>query len=222
MNRSVLAIFVKSPEFSPVKTRLAASIGQEKAVHFYELALSATAAVAREARRHLTDLDVVWAVAEKESLSLPRWNQFPTVFQGDGGLGERLHHVYESLLQKYATVSLIGADSPHIDIDRLVNALVCTRNHREVGFVLGTTDDGGFYYFGGGLSLSRETWTSVEYSSHSTAVDLSDGLEIIGPIEHLAKDFDIDVLEDLRRLSGLERRKIPEQIALIDWARKLE
>jgi len=38
-NSIAIAIFVKTPEFSPVKTRLAASIGKDAAIQVYEYCL---------------------------------------------------------------------------------------------------------------------------------------------------------------------------------------
>ena len=35
-----IAIFVKTPNVSPLKTRLAASLGKEKSLHFYKLSLN--------------------------------------------------------------------------------------------------------------------------------------------------------------------------------------
>lgn len=80
----VLAIFVKTPELSQVKTRLAAGIGQEGALLFYNRALEVTAALARQVKTELVDLDVVWAVAEEQGLKSDRWKEFATVFQGEG------------------------------------------------------------------------------------------------------------------------------------------
>ena len=55
-----LAIFVKTPSLSPVKTRLAQSIGEDKAIAFYMLCLEAIKETAKQ-----IDADVVWAVGRK-------------------------------------------------------------------------------------------------------------------------------------------------------------
>jgi hypothetical protein len=46
-----IAIFVKTPGHSPLKTRLAAGIGIDAAREFHMLAAQAVAAVARKAQR---------------------------------------------------------------------------------------------------------------------------------------------------------------------------
>ncbi len=215
---SVLAIFVKTPELSSVKTRLAAHLGEERTLQFYDLAIKATAALALKVKMQIPNLDVVWAVAEKEATGIERWKQFPTIYQGEGDLGQRLNHVYQSLILKYETVSFLGADSPHLHWRHLTQALQATFVNKDNGFVLGETEDGGFYYFGGGKALPKETWTSVEYSKESTAKQLAEGLKRSGHIEFIEMYFDIDVIEDLERLLKLEFRELPEQTALFEWA----
>ncbi len=65
-----LAIFVKTPGYSPVKTRLAASIGQRRAEQFHRLAAAAVAAVAKAAMPAVTPY---WAIAERDALHDPLW-----------------------------------------------------------------------------------------------------------------------------------------------------
>ncbi len=52
-----IAIFVKTPGVSPLKTRLAASLGQEKALHFYKLSLKCIISTLEE-----TAINPYWAV----------------------------------------------------------------------------------------------------------------------------------------------------------------
>ncbi|MBK7963252.1 MAG: DUF2064 domain-containing protein [Bdellovibrionales bacterium] len=222
MGRRALAIFVKTPQISSLKTRLAANIGEERALEFYQLALDATAAMAEEAKRQMRDVDVFWAVAEDQAMSLPQWSQFPTISQGAGGLGERLNHVYQSLLQKYESVSFMGADSPHLKPNELIAALEMTQKNREMGFVLGPTDDGGFYFFGGGQALSSQIWTSVRYSQNMTAQELSVGLAARGTVHFLNQNFDIDVVDDLKKLLAYQPNENLAQRALADWVAGLE
>ena len=218
----VLAIFVKTPELSPVKTRLASSIGQAQALKFYEMSLLATAAVARAAQDKIPTLDVVWAVAEPQALSAPRWSAFKTVSQGEGGLGERLSHVYDQLKSKYEYISFIGADSPHILPTQLVHALNLTKQKASPSqFVIGETDDGGFYYFGSSQNLKRSVWLGIEYSSEKTAAQLIERVQEMGPVKKIQTAFDIDTFEDLSRLAH-QSVDLPEQQTVVDWARSLK
>ena len=55
-----IAIFVKTPGISPIKTRLAASIGQQKAEDFYRLSLKSLVSTLKE-----IDITPYWAVGGK-------------------------------------------------------------------------------------------------------------------------------------------------------------
>lgn len=220
--KGALAIFVKTPEFSQVKTRLAAGIGQEGALLFYKQALEATAAFSRQVKAELVDLDVVWAVAEEQALKSDCWKEFGSVFQGEGGLGQRLHTVYTKLLSRYDYVAFIGADSPHICSNEILKAILLTKKWRSEKFIIGETFDGGFYFFGGGKHLPKNVWTSVEYSSERTSQQLELALKKFGEIEKIEKNFDVDTLEDLHSLSKCKSSLLPEQIKLIEWARTIK
>lgn len=221
--KGVLAIFVKTPELSPVKTRLAEGIGKAKALQFYNKALDATVALVCHVRSELKDqLDLVWAVAEPQGLDSDRWKQFGTVFQGEGSLGERLHTVYDKLLNQYDYVCFMGADSPHISNSVITNGLTLTKKWRNEKFLIGETFDGGFYFFGGGKPLAKDVWTRVEYSMAHTAQQLESELERFGGVEKIEKNFDIDTIEDIRRLSECQDILLPQQTSLIEWSRLLK
>lgn len=221
--KGVLAIFVKTPELSPVKTRLAEGIGKANALQFYNQAVDVTAALARHIRSERTDhLDVVWAVAEEQGLDSDRWKEFGTVFQGEGSLGHRLHTVYDKLIIQYDYVTFIGADSPHISSSEIVNGLTLTKKWRNEKFIIGETFDGGFYFFGGSKPLGKDVWMSVEYSSERTALQLESALGKFGGIEKIEKNFDIDTIEDLLRLSEYKDILLPQQMILIDWTKTLK
>lgn len=220
--KGALAIFVKTPEFSQVKTRLAAGIGQEGALLFYKQALEATAAFSRQVKAELVDLDVVWAVAEEQALTSDCWKEFGSVFQGEGGLGQRLHTVYTELLSRYDYVAFIGADSPHISSNEILKSISLTEKWRNEKFILGETFDGGFYFFGGGIQLPKNVWTNIEYSSERTSQQLELELKKFGEIEKVEKNFDIDTIEDLHRLSQCKTSLLPEQNRLIEWARAMK
>lgn len=215
-----LVIFVKTPGFSPVKTRLAQSIGKEMAEEFFYRSVAATRAYAKVLRDSTAGLTVYWAVAEQAGLSAPLWSHFPVISQGEGGLGERLDHVYREILTRHDFACFIGSDSPHLLVRHTEAAIMATKNFRNSGFTLGETSDGGFYFFGGSLPIPTTLWTSVIYSAPTTARDLTAQLRVMGDMHTLPQDFDIDTLEDLQRLAALPLDDmLPEQVSLIQWAR---
>lgn len=222
--KGALAIFVKTPGLSPVKTRLAESIGTESADYFFKLSIAATTALMRALKGKRNSLQIYWAVAEAAGLQSECWNSFPVVFQGNGGLGDRLGRVYSTLLERHRFACLIGADSPHLVVDEIDEGFRRTQAHFATKFIIGVTDDGGFYFFGGGNPLPEIFWNEIEYSTNQTANSLIKGLSKVGKIELLPRNFDIDTVKDLRRYlqAGFEIKDfLPEQAELIFWAKSL-
>ncbi len=213
---AALAIFVKTPGHSPIKTRLAARIGQPYAEHFHRLAAAAVAAVARAA---IPGLDPCWAVAERQALADPLWSGWPSVWQGDGDLGARLHHVCAQLQQWHGRVLLIGADAPQITVDLLHEALDAL-NDDATPFVLGRANDGGFWLFGTRQPVAEDAWLAPRYSSADTADVLVDALSPAGAIASLPMLNDVDDGDDLvslvTALKALDD-PLPEQGTLLQW-----
>ena len=213
--KPALAIFVKTPGFSPIKTRLAATSGAAFALRFYELACAATAAVVREC----PSLTPYWAVAEPEPHAHARWPGFAHIWQGEGDLGTRLDHVYTTLQARHGQVLLIGADSPQLTPVLLESALanLDPGNHP---FALGLAADGGFWLFGGRQPIPKSIWTNVRYSQADTAAQLLAALATSGSIATLPELFDVDIAANLPALAeslGALPNPLPAQRELAAW-----
>ncbi|HRQ64887.1 MAG TPA: DUF2064 domain-containing protein [Xanthomonadaceae bacterium] len=216
-----LAIWVKTPGLSPVKTRLAARLGADAALAIYEACVDASAAVARAAAAIEPSLMPYWAVAEESALDAPRWRDFARIAQGEGGLGERLARVYAGLRQRHAGVLFIGADAPQCGAAALVAAARSLRDG-EADFLLGPAADGGFWLFGGRKPLPDAAWTGVTYSRGDTASALAAQLEGHGFLAWLPTLRDLDQAGDIVALAAALRAlpaPLPEQqrlLALLD------
>lgn len=209
-----VAIWVKTPGLSPVKTRLAAKIGAPDAERFHLLAAAAAGAAARAAAEIDPTLTPYWAVAEHASDS---WVGLASVWQGDGGLGQRLSRVYDELLARHRFVIFLGADSPQINPALIVDA---AQEAKRGSFVLGPAEDGGFYLFAGSRPLPAEVWTAVPYSESNTLRSLEAGLTAHGTIRRGATLFDVDEPDDLNRLGQalqMITSLLPEQETLRLW-----
>jgi glycosyltransferase A (GT-A) superfamily protein (DUF2064 family) len=133
-------------------------------------------------------------------------------------LGERLATVYSKLQKKHRRVFLIGADLPQLDYKTLLRAQFKLTSASR--YVLGESDDGGFYLFGGRGVIERSVWNSIPYSSGETSSTLVQKLGKSNFI-FLEKNFDIDYLEDLERLLAYPQEELlPEQITVIEWIKK--
>ncbi len=215
---TAVAIFVKTPGLSPVKTRLAKGIGSALATEFHRRAASAVGAVAHAAG---SDVRPHWAVAEQEALAHPAWRAFPTLWQGDGKLGTRLDRVYSELLERRGSVLLIGADAPQVTPALLQDAAHAVLNGGRP-YAIGPATDGGFWLFGGRAPVSPDVWHSVAYSRADTGARLAEALRRFGQISWVPALIDTDEASDLPELASALRclrDPLPEQASLGDWLR---
>ncbi|QDT66278.1 TIGR04282 family arsenosugar biosynthesis glycosyltransferase [Calycomorphotria hydatis] len=212
-----IAVFVKTPELSPVKTRLAAGIGEAAAREFYIASVKAVEALVANAREEF-GLTPFWAVAEEEALSHERWHAFESISQGTGQLGDRLHHVYEQLVDRFDFVLFIGADAPQLTLSLLKEADSVMDSHP---FAISRTDDGGYSLFAGGKQLPANVWRSVPYSAETTAEEFCLRLRQFGEVAELETTFDVDDLQTLQRLADHSAEGLlPAQIEAIELARQ--
>lgn len=194
--RGAIALFVKTPGLSPIKTRLAVKLGSDMAEQFHWLAARATAAVINETGR-LGRVQGYYAVAEELAAANEIWRDMPCLWQGEGGLGERMRHVYEYLLQNHDFVMLVGADIPQMTVADLENASRWLAHEEQARFAFGPSLDGGFWLFGGNCQLPVQLWTDVEYSTAETGTQFFNAVKPLGEVQTLASLQDADEPSDL-------------------------
>ncbi len=203
-----LAIFVKTPGASPLKTRLAASLGQEKAEHFYHLSLKSIISTLKK-----TTITPYWAIAEKQSLDNPLWSDFNRLHTGEGDLGDRQSHIYHLLLKTHDGVILIGADAPQLSIETIEQAMEALKTH---DYVIGPANDGGYYLLAGRRNIPAKVWSTTPWSDAKTKTTLVAQLSS-KPYE-LAMLTDVDAESDLNAmLSEMPQKLNKNQRKLKDW-----
>ena len=215
-----LAIFVKTPGHSPVKTRLAADCGRACAVAWYLHAAAAVASVTRVALA-MHDLVPYWAVAEPDAVGHGAWRDLPVLAQGEGGLGDRMARVHATLVAKHGAGVLIGADAPQLSAGMLGEAVAWLRQPGP-RLSLGPARDGGFWLFGANVAPPLEAWQRVRYSVPETARELRAAMAECGRWQTLPELTDVDRGSDLAAtLQELEQLRVrePEQQRLIEWMR---
>ena len=219
-----VAVFVKTPGLSPLKTRLGQNVGQQAAERFYELSAKATeevisTTVLRLKKSGSAELEMFWAVAEKEGLDHSFWQGRKTIMQGEGGLGDRLAHVYSSLLQSHEAVIFLGADAPQVTSAILEEVSVtCTRSS---GYVVGPAVDGGFYLFGCSQPIAAEIWKEIAYSTADTLRALKEALLPLECTDTFSALQDVDTLDDFKAVQQtLEKNAaelLPRQLKLLHF-----
>ena len=218
-----LAIFVKTPGLSGIKTRLAASIGTSLAEEFYFQSLKAIESVVTGLHKTSLEFEPIWAVAEKGASEHPLWQKFHKVYQGEGELGQRLACVHDQLFENFDVVYFMGADSPHLSANFLLHCVNNFCHKSSASFQIGEAEDGGFYLLGMKKKISLSIWSSITYSAHSTANELREKIISLGEIEHIEKNFDVDTIDDLVKYKNEYWSIVDatrEQNELIQWVRK--
>ena len=201
-----VVVFVKTPGLSPLKTRLAKSIGKEKAEQFFKDSVKQTERTLQAFQQTAEapgDIRCFWSVAEEKGLADPMWQSFPRFQQVKGGLGDRMHGAYEHLRAEHDFVILLGADCPHMPLDHLVTAKKALFGG-EYENVIGPTEDGGFYLFGSGTEFNLKQWNQTEYSLESTLFDFKKHMGLTPENTWtLPELFDVDEIEEYNRLQAL-------------------
>src|SRR5690606_1739225 len=190
MKDAALIIFQKEPESGKVKTRLATTIGDAKALATYQLLLKHT-------HEQVALLDApVFVYFDKEIdpnyLLHPRYKG---AIQATGDLGQRMKTaIVEVRTSGYQRVLVIGSDCPGLQVSILQEAFSQLLNH---DLVLGPAKDGGYYLIG--MKKTHQElfadipWSSADVLSKTLAIAKSLHLHVF----LLPTLTDVDVYEDL-------------------------
>jgi rSAM/selenodomain-associated transferase 1 len=199
---SGIAIFVKTPSLSPVKTRLGQDVGRLRAEAFHLSSAEAVASVAQQCPDQV-QLTAYWAVAEARALRLPAWSDLPRLAQGEGSLGERMARIYDLLLDRHDRALLVGADAPQLTVDLLCQAAEWL-SRPGPRLVIGPAQDGGFWLFGGNCRLPDRAWSQVVYSCPDTL------RQFVAAMQTSGQWLVLEVLADVDR--GCDLATVREQL----------
>lgn len=213
-----IAIFVKTPGYSAVKTRLAAEAGEAFACEWHRRAAATVAEVAGAVAAGC-DASLYWAVAEPEAIRDHVWADRPNLAQGAGGLGARMGRVHAELVARHGSGVLLGADAPQLDARALRQACVWLADP-AARQTLGPARDGGFWLYGGNRATAAERWEEVVYSRSDTAARFEAAFGDRGDWLLLPPLTDVDRADDLvalrAELAALAA-PLPAQRAFAAW-----
>ena len=170
MSSSLLLIFVKNPELGKVKTRLAATIGNRKALRIYLKLLERTHAITQSLPY---DKVVYYSPAVQPN---DIWSQggFQKSLQWEGDLGERMQDAFRAgFAQDYEKVCIIGSDCYELTPE-IIRAAYQALDAHEV--VIGPSLDGGYYLLGM-KELHPELFQNKHWSTSSVLKDTIADLE---------------------------------------------
>lgn len=186
-----LLIFCKNPAVGSVKTRLAASIGDEKALAIYLHLLHHTRNITRPlpVEKRVFYSDFIDREDDWEN------NTFSKALQTGSNLGERMESAFKKAFDEGAQkVCIIGTDCLQLSTRVINEAFDHLTNHDAV---LGPATDGGYYLLG----LTKhvvEVFRNKEWSTSHVAKDtLEDFSRLNMRVKTTETLSDIDTIEDL-------------------------
>ncbi|GAB5551067.1 MAG: TIGR04282 family arsenosugar biosynthesis glycosyltransferase [Saprospiraceae bacterium] len=139
--QTALIIFIKNPEKGKVKTRLASTVGDDRALEIYKALMSHTRDLASqtEANRYLFYSQFINAQDDWPE------NRFIKDLQIEGDLGAKMATAFQTVLAKHAKAIIIGSDCASLTQEIIQEAIQALDQH---DFVLGPALDGGYYLLG--------------------------------------------------------------------------
>lgn len=142
MTKQALLIFTKNAEAGKVKTRLAATIGNEAALSIYMQLIAHTIAVTEALP---VDKFVFYSGYIEREGAWSNKNYFKQLQQGND-LGERMSQAFAFAFQKgHNQIVIIGTDCPELNAEIIINAFALLNKH---DVVIGPAEDGGYYLLG--------------------------------------------------------------------------
>lgn len=188
--KNALIIFIRNPVLGKVKTRLAAAIGDEKALLVYNRLLQHTHSITEK-------LPVTKFVYYADEIIIDDlWNGFEKRIQRGKDLGERMQNAFAELFESgFTKVSIIGSDCLELNTEILQEAF---ESLNKADLVIGPVIDGGYYLLGTNR-LIPELFINKIWSTDSVFIDTLTDAAVHRLAVHLLPMLnDIDNETDLR------------------------
>jgi rSAM/selenodomain-associated transferase 1 len=189
----VLLIFVKNSVKGQVKTRLARSLGESKALEIYRKLLQVT----KKVTASLSVVKQVWysdSIIEHDIWDKEHYTKFK---QQGQNLGTRMSRAFQqSFKQNYTKVVIIGSDCADLNDSHLNEAFQALDTH---DVVIGPAEDGGYYLLGM-THFIPDLFEDIPWSQPTVYETTIRKLMNLSKSFHLLPALnDIDDLDDLKR-----------------------
>lgn len=209
----------KAPIAGTVKTRLVPPLTAEQAADLYR-------ALLLDQFEHLRQIGgaeryVFYAPADAEEILRELGGaDYAYRAQSGGDLGARMAQVFAELWRLgHKNIVLIGSDLPALPLEFVRKAFtrLSTAQHRVV---LGPSRDGGYYLIGMN-EATPEIFANMTWSHDRVLANTTARLNALGvPFGLLPSWFDVDSMEDLRRMRGevdpVLSRAAPRSLAYLE------
>ena len=190
-SKKALIILTKNPELGKVKTRLAKTIGDEKALEVYKKLVLHTYKITA----NLNVDKFVFYSDNIEAYDIWDANLFIKALQQGSNLGDRMNAAFEHVFNlNYKSVCIIGSDCYELNADIIDTAF---SQLEATNCVLGPTFDGGYYLLGLN-NLQPELFKNIEWSTETVfdaTVNICKKLQLL--TSYLVKLNDVDVEKEV-------------------------
>ncbi|MEX2231223.1 MAG: TIGR04282 family arsenosugar biosynthesis glycosyltransferase [Cyclobacteriaceae bacterium] len=189
--RSLLIIFYRNPKIGKVKTRLAATVGKEKALDFFRKLSLHT----REVTEKLTFDKIVFYSDSIDLMDMWPNATYLKALQHGEDLGTKMENAFVAGFETgYTSICIIGTDCYELSegvIKQAFEALTSTDT------VIGPARDGGYYLLG--MNQPHTTiFKNKQWSTETVLQDTINDFESLGlKYEKLKELGDVDTEDDL-------------------------
>lgn len=167
MTKQALIIFVRKPEKGKVKTRLAATLGEEAALFIYQKLLQHTVEITEAVAAD----KLVFYAGEIERDDRWQRKNYLKQQQADGNLGKRMKAAFEAAFALgYKKVCIVGSDCFELTSAIIEQAF---QSLKDKDLVIGPAKDGGYYLLG----MKRLYSTLFINKNWSTATVFADTMD---------------------------------------------
>ena len=203
MNDLLVMQFAKWPKLGNVKTRLAASIGDDKALQVHMALMSEVLNKLIPAKREGVAEIELWLNEIPKArglmegvLNLVRCEQIECKSQKGNNLGDKMANAIESSLQIYKKVIIVGSDCPNISTQIIKEASEALTTN---DIVLGPAEDGGYVLIGAS-KFNAEIFKEVIWGKGAVFDKTVENIELLNlRYSTLEESWDVDDLADYER-----------------------
>jgi uncharacterized protein len=187
---NALIIFVRNPELGKVKTRLAVSIGEKRALDIYIKLLEHTKQILKNVHAEIGVFYSDYINNDDD------WNAYQKCLQQGDNLGERMQNSFTRLFENsFEKVCIIGSDCYELTSE-IINEAFSALDDNDA--VIGPATDGGYYLLGI-KKVAHSLFTNKNWSTdtvlNDTITDLQNENKTFQLLDKLS---DIDTIEDVQ------------------------
>jgi len=191
MSKNLLLVFTRNPELGKVKTRLAKTIGDQKALDIYKLLLHYT-------KKTIQNINCDKAVYYSEAIQendIWENSKFQKNLQNGKDLGDRMCNAFKNAFNKdYEKVVVVGSDIFELQSIQILEAFKALDKHEVV---IGPAKDGGYYLLGL-KKMYPEIFNNKNWGTETIFQETMQDLNNVD-VHLLVELNDIDTYDDLKQ-----------------------